>query len=130
MPNAPHHGRAGQPAGADTLPLHGGDVARTDQRVRATSRSLALAQQAFAQKSYDDVSIDALAAAADSCSPQPQLLPAESRRVLDEMGAVEYDLPPSAFTNGDRFTVVVARGGDEAAVQVFGCVIVRPVAQN
>jgi hypothetical protein len=26
-----------------------------------------------------------------------QLLPADSRRVLNELGAVEYDLPPSAF---------------------------------
>ena len=47
-----------------------------------------------------------------------QLLPAESRRVLDEMGAVEYDLPPSAFADGERFTAVVARGGDDIWIEI------------
>jgi len=47
-----------------------------------------------------------------------QLLPAESRRVLDEMGAVEYDLPSSAFANGERFTVVVARGGEDVWIEI------------
>ncbi len=47
-----------------------------------------------------------------------QLLPADSRRVLDELGAVEYDLPPSAFADGERFTAVVARGGDEIRIEI------------
>jgi twitching motility protein PilT len=47
-----------------------------------------------------------------------QLLPADSRRVLDELGAVEYDLPPSAFADGERFTAVVARGGDEIWIEI------------
>jgi twitching motility protein PilT len=47
-----------------------------------------------------------------------QLLPADSRRVLDELGAVEYDLPPSAFAEGERFTAVVARGGDEIWIEI------------
>ncbi len=47
-----------------------------------------------------------------------QLLPADSRRVLDELGAVEYDLPPSAFADGERFTAVVARGGDDIWIEI------------
>jgi hypothetical protein len=47
-----------------------------------------------------------------------QLLPAESRRVLDELGAVEYDLPPSAFADGERFTAVVAGGGDDVWIEI------------
>ena len=47
-----------------------------------------------------------------------QLLPADSRRVLDELGTVEYDLPPSAFADGERFTAVVARGGDEVWIEI------------
>jgi twitching motility protein PilT len=47
-----------------------------------------------------------------------QLLPADSRRVLDELGAVEYDLPPSAFADSERFTAVVARGGDDIWIEI------------
>jgi twitching motility protein PilT len=47
-----------------------------------------------------------------------QLLPADSRRVLSEMGAVEYDLPPSAFADNERFTAVVARGGDDIWIEI------------
>lgn len=44
-----------------------------------------------------------------------QLLPAEASRVLDEFGAVEHEL---ASIDGDRFTVVVARGGDDIWIEV------------
>jgi twitching motility protein PilT len=47
-----------------------------------------------------------------------QLLPADSRRVLDELGAVEYDLPPSASADNERFTAVVARGGDDIWIEI------------
>ena len=47
-----------------------------------------------------------------------QLLPADSRRTLDELGAVEYELPPSASTDGERFTVVAARGGDDIWIEI------------
>jgi twitching motility protein PilT len=47
-----------------------------------------------------------------------QLLPADSRRTLDELGAVEHDLPQSASDDGDRFTVVAARGGDDIWIEI------------
>jgi hypothetical protein len=47
-----------------------------------------------------------------------QLLPADSRRTLDELGAVEHELPPSASTDGERFTVVAARGGDDIWIEI------------
>jgi twitching motility protein PilT len=47
-----------------------------------------------------------------------QLLPAESRRTLDELGAVEHDLPLSASADGERFTVVAARGGDDIWIEI------------
>ena len=47
-----------------------------------------------------------------------QLLPAESRRVFEELGTVEYDLPPSAFADGERFTAVVAGGGDDVWIEI------------
>jgi twitching motility protein PilT len=64
------------------------------------------------QLSSRPITVDALAGILT------QLLPAESRRVLDELGAVEYDLPPSAFTDGERFTAVVARGGDDIWIEI------------
>src|SRR5512142_3093512 len=39
-----------------------------------------------------------------------QLLPSDTRRALDELGAVEFELPSSPAGLGDRFTVVAARG--------------------
>ena len=41
-----------------------------------------------------------------------QILPADERRSLEELGAVEHEIvsPPG---NADRFTVVAARGGDD-----------------
>ncbi len=47
-----------------------------------------------------------------------QLLPVDSRRALEELGAVEHELPPSPAAQGDRFTVVAARGGDDIWVEV------------
>ena len=46
-----------------------------------------------------------------------QLLPAEGRAALDELGAVEHELPRGAGS-GDRFTVVAARGGDDIWIEV------------
>jgi hypothetical protein len=42
-----------------------------------------------------------------------QLLPIEFQHALDEFGAVQYELPAVAGFSGERFTVVVARGGDD-----------------
>ena len=42
-----------------------------------------------------------------------QLLPVESQRALDEFGAAQYELPPSASSPDERFTIVAARGGDD-----------------
>ncbi len=47
-----------------------------------------------------------------------QLLPAESRRALDEFGAIEHELPRSTVTGGERFTVVAARGGDDIWIEI------------
>lgn len=47
-----------------------------------------------------------------------QLLPADSRRALDELGAIEYELPHSAAAEGERFTVVAARGGDDIWIEI------------
>jgi twitching motility protein PilT len=47
-----------------------------------------------------------------------QLLPADSRRTLDEIGAVEHDLPQSAAGDDERFTVVAARGGDDIWIEI------------
>ena len=41
-----------------------------------------------------------------------QILPADERRSLDELGAVEHEIVPPPG-NADRFTVVAARGGDD-----------------
>jgi twitching motility protein PilT len=46
-----------------------------------------------------------------------QLVPADQRQALDEYGAIEHALPPSA-TSADRFTVVAARGGDDVWLEV------------
>jgi twitching motility protein PilT len=47
-----------------------------------------------------------------------QLLPADSRKTLDELGAVEHDLPLSAAADGEQFTVVAARGGDDIWIEI------------
>ncbi len=47
-----------------------------------------------------------------------QLLPAESRRALEELGAIEYELPQSVAVNDERFTVVAARGGDDIWIEI------------
>jgi twitching motility protein PilT len=58
------------------------------------------------------LTVDALTAIID------QALPADSRRALAEMGAVEYDLPPAHCAPGERFTMVVARGGDDIWIEI------------
>ncbi|MGH9346122.1 MAG: ATPase, T2SS/T4P/T4SS family, partial [Vicinamibacterales bacterium] len=47
-----------------------------------------------------------------------QLLPADSRRALNELGAVEYHLPVDQCTPGARYSVVAARGGDDIWIEV------------
>ena len=47
-----------------------------------------------------------------------QLLPAELQRALTEFGAVEHELPSTSAAQGDRFTVVVARGGDDVWIEI------------
>jgi len=58
------------------------------------------------------LTVDALTAIID------QALPADSRRALAEIGAVEYDLPPAHCAPGERFTMVVARGGDDIWIEI------------
>ena len=47
-----------------------------------------------------------------------QLLPTEFQHALDEFGAVQYELPAVAGFTSERFTVVVARGGDDVWLEV------------
>jgi twitching motility protein PilT len=47
-----------------------------------------------------------------------QLLPSDSRRALEELGAVEYELPKSLASGDERFTVVAARGGDDIWIEI------------
>ena len=47
-----------------------------------------------------------------------QLLPVEFQNALDEFGAVQYTLPPQAEFPHERFTVVVARGGDDVWAEI------------
>ena len=47
-----------------------------------------------------------------------QLLPAETRRALEELGAIEYELPRSLAASEERFTVVAARGGDDIWIEI------------
>jgi twitching motility protein PilT len=47
-----------------------------------------------------------------------EILPAEARRLLEELGAVQHDLPASMLPTGQRFTVVAARGGDDIWVEI------------
>jgi twitching motility protein PilT len=47
-----------------------------------------------------------------------QLLPVERRHALDELGAIEHDLPPSPVASDERFTVVAARGGQDIWIEI------------
>jgi len=44
-----------------------------------------------------------------------ELLPTEARQTLDDLGAVQHDLPPDG---AERFTVIAARGGDDIWIEV------------
>jgi len=46
------------------------------------------------------------------------LLPPEARHALDEFGAVEADLLPTAAGGAERFTVIAARGGDDIWIEL------------
>jgi hypothetical protein len=47
-----------------------------------------------------------------------QLLPAEAQHSLSEFGAVEHELPSHPDAQHDRFSVVVARGGDDVWIEI------------
>ena len=47
-----------------------------------------------------------------------QLLPAESRESLNEVGAVEYHLPADEAFPGMKYSVVAARGGDDIWIEI------------
>jgi twitching motility protein PilT len=47
-----------------------------------------------------------------------QLLPPDAQRTLTEFGAVEHELATNPDTHRDRFTVVVARGGDDVWIEI------------
>jgi twitching motility protein PilT len=47
-----------------------------------------------------------------------QLLPPDAQRSLVEFGAVEHELPAQPDMPSDRFSVVVARGGDDIWIEV------------
>ena len=57
-----------------------------------------------------------------------QLLPADLQRALTEFGAVEHELPSVPAMHGDRFTVVVARGGDDVWIEIRRHRVSRPVS--
>ena len=47
-----------------------------------------------------------------------ELLTAEARQTLDEIGAVQHDLGTPAFATGQTFSVVAARGGDDIWIEI------------
>ena len=47
-----------------------------------------------------------------------QLLPDAARRVLDEFGAVQQDLPADSLPPDQRLTVVAARGGNDIWIEI------------
>jgi twitching motility protein PilT len=48
-----------------------------------------------------------------------ELLPRDAREALDEVGAVQHDLPsPSFAAAGERFSVVAARGGEDIWIEI------------
>jgi twitching motility protein PilT len=47
-----------------------------------------------------------------------QLLPGDRRHALDELGAIEHDLPRSSVAGDERFTVVAARGGNDIWIEI------------
>jgi twitching motility protein PilT len=47
-----------------------------------------------------------------------ELLSNDARLSLDEVGAVQHDLPSPGFAAGDTFNVVAARGGDDIWIEI------------
>lgn len=47
-----------------------------------------------------------------------QLLPDDSRHALDELGAIEHELPRSPMAANEQYTVVAARGGDDIWIEI------------
>jgi twitching motility protein PilT len=84
----------------DALVMHVGEK----PYVVATSGAVELSSHAL--------TFDALNAVID------QALPADSRRALEELGAVEYDLPAFRTAPGERFTMVAARGGSDIWIEI------------
>jgi twitching motility protein PilT len=59
-----------------------------------------------------------------------QLLPPASMKVLDDVGAVQFELAPLDQFPGDRFTVTAARGGDDVWAEVRRRQVVEDQAQG
>ncbi|HKY20564.1 MAG TPA: ATPase, T2SS/T4P/T4SS family [Vicinamibacterales bacterium] len=47
-----------------------------------------------------------------------ELLTQDARKTLDELGAVQHELPAPAFAAGETFSVVAARGGDDIWIEI------------
>jgi twitching motility protein PilT len=47
-----------------------------------------------------------------------QLMPPQSQAALDEFGAAQFEMEPMPAFEGERFTVVAARGGDDVWVEL------------
>jgi hypothetical protein len=47
-----------------------------------------------------------------------ELLPVEFQQALDELGAVQYTLPPQEALPDEHFTVVIARGGEDIWAEI------------
>ena len=56
-----------------------------------------------------------------------ELLPAQARQTLDEIGAVQHDLGFPAFAPGHSFSVVAARGGDDIWIEIRRHVAAMPI---
>ena len=57
-----------------------------------------------------------------------ELLTVEARLSLEEIGAVQHDLPSARFGSGQTFSVVAARGGDDIWIEIRRHRAPRPVA--
>ena len=75
-------------------------------------RPYVVTQKGQVSLTSDPLTTEAVASVIDS------LLPMDSRRVLDEVGATQCALPANPLFPRERFTVVAARGGDDLWVEI------------
>jgi twitching motility protein PilT len=87
-------------ANGDALVLHAGER----PYVVAPTGQLALASRAL--------TLDAVKGMLN------ELLSAEARQALDEIGAVQHDLASPGLASGQTFSVVAARGGDDIWIEI------------